>query len=260
MGMSAVVSFALVNEGRNEPSERLERKFFIRPGKIGFAFGLLSQLCMKDTAYFSEQINSLYFDTPDLEQHEISSSGDFRKDKVRIRWYGNGIDSDREKTVFLEWKSRNGFAGTKKRRKMTVPAEKLELCHLAEGIINREILIDTLAGFGYFASGILVPVILISYWRYRFTDIATGQHISLDCRIRSTMVKSLPSSFEKSLELPGAVLEIKGKSLELPPSLMGIRMLETEWTRFSKYSASLDAHSDCPGSIGRLSPSGFVIR
>ncbi len=258
--MSAVVSYALVNESRNELSERLERKFYIRPEKTGFAFGLLNQLCARDTAYFSEQINSLYFDTPDLEQHEISSSGDFRKDKVRIRWYGNGIDSDPEKTVFIEWKSRNGFAGTKKRRKMTVPAEKLELCHLSEGIINREALIDSLAGFGYFPSGILVPVILISYWRYRFTDIAAGQHVSLDCRIRSTMVRPCPWGFEKHLELPGAVLEIKGKSLELPPSLMGITVLETEWTRFSKYSASLDAHNDRPGSIGRLSPSGFVIR
>ena len=63
---------------------------------------------------------------------------------------------------------------------------------------------------------------------------------------------------ERDLELPGAVIEIKGDSLELPPTLMQARMLNTDWTRFSKYSACLDAHSDKPGMIGRLSPSGRI--
>ena len=39
-----------------------------------------------------EQINSLYFDTPDLDQHERSLAGEFAKDKVRIRWYGSEHD------------------------------------------------------------------------------------------------------------------------------------------------------------------------
>jgi hypothetical protein len=47
--------------------------------------------------------------------------------------------------------------------------------------------------------------------------------------------------------------------MELPVTLIRARILDTDWTRFSKYSASIDAHNEKPGTIGRLSPSGKVI-
>jgi len=65
---------------------RIERKFFIFPKNIGFAHTLLRQVCRPDSEYPEGLVNSLYFDTPDLDQYTRSSSGEFRKDKVRIRW------------------------------------------------------------------------------------------------------------------------------------------------------------------------------
>ena len=76
----------------NHLRQRIERKFFVLPKNIGLAYGLLQHVCRLDSEYPSEQINSLYFDTADLNQHEKSSSGDYRKDKVRIRWYGEDED------------------------------------------------------------------------------------------------------------------------------------------------------------------------
>jgi hypothetical protein len=86
--------------------QRMERKYFIPPHKIGVALGVLRTVSRPDAYYPFEQINSLYFDTYDLEQHERSLSGEYKKDKVRLRWYGEAENSDGMIPAFLELKSR----------------------------------------------------------------------------------------------------------------------------------------------------------
>ena len=244
----------------NHLPQRIERKFYLPPQRVGMAYGLLQHVCRFDAEYPSEQINSLYFDTEDLDQHEKSSSGDFRKNKVRIRWYGEEGNLHDMLAVFLELKSRRGFASSKQRLKLQVTAKKLVLDNLVKGIVPKTILVDTLARFGYFPHEMLHPVIKISYWRRRFSEIMTGQRVSLDCRIRSSMVMPGRGNGEKELELPGGVIEIKGLAMDLPPSLSRMRMLYVDWTRFSKYSSCIDSHLEEPGSMGRLSPSGRMTQ
>jgi hypothetical protein len=240
--------------------KRFERKFYITPHQVSLAYGLLRQICLPAEEYPSEQINSLYFDTAGLDQHERSLSGDFEKDKVRIRWYGRKAALSGTQTVFIELKSRQGFAGMKQRLKLSVPAKNLAPDNLARGIVPKATLASTLARFGYFPTEMFQPVIKISYWRYRFSEIITGQRVSLDCHIRSTMIMPGWGNGEKEMELPGAVIETKGNTVELPLALQRTRMLDTDWTRFSKYSACIDGHHEQLGTIGRLSPSGRVIR
>jgi len=244
----------------NTLPQRFERKYYLAPAQVGFAYGLLRQICPPASEYPSEQINSLYFDTPDLDQHERSSSGDYRKDKVRIRWYGKDEKLRGMQTIFLELKSRRGFASTKQRLILQAPAENLFLENLGKGIVPKILLMDTLSRFGYFPSQPLLPVIKISYWRYRYSEMMSEQRVSLDFHINSTMVMPGPGNGEKDLELPGGVIEIKGMSMELPEALRRVRILDTDWTRFSKYSACIEAHTEKPGSVGRSSPSGRVIR
>lgn len=238
---------------------RLERKYYITPEETGLAYGLLRQICRPDSEYFSEQINSLYFDTFDLDEYEGSISGNYQKNKIRIRWYGENKDLNGTCPAFVELKSRQGFEGTKQRLQSEVLTENLRPNNLRKGIVKRTSLLDTLARFGYFPLKILEPIVVISYWRYRFIEIMTGQRLSLDCHIRSTMMIPGQCNGEKELELPGSVIEIKGQSLELPVTLRKARILRTDWTRFSKYSACIDSHDESPGTIGRLSPSGKVI-
>lgn len=239
--------------------ERFERKYYLTPRDVGLAYGLLRQVCRTASEYPSEQVSSLYFDTPDLEQHERSHGGDYYKDKVRIRWYGENKDMNGMRTIFIELKSRRGFSSTKQRLRLQVPAESLTQVNLGKGIVPRTFLMDTLARFGYFPSTVLLPVIKISYWRYRFSEIMTGQRVSLDCHIRSTMIMPGLGNGERELELPGSILEFKGRTMELPVALRRARILDTDWTRFSKYSAGIDYHTEKPGTVGRLSPSGRVI-
>ena len=240
-------------------TQRIERKFYVTPNQVSIAYGLLRQVCRPDGEYPTGLVNSLYFDTFDLDEHQKSMSGDFRKDKVRIRWYGDSGSPDGVRTIYVELKSKQGFAGTKQRLKMEVPAYCLTMPHLARGIVPSALLSNTLSSFGHFPSKLLYPVVRITYWRYRFTEALTGQRVALDCQIRSTMMRPRPGNGEKELELAGAVIEIKGTSIELPATLKRIGILDVDWSQFSKYSACIDAHDERLGSIGRLSPSGRVI-
>jgi len=239
--------------------QRIERKFYVLQENLDFAYGLLRHLCRQSKDYPQEYINSLYFDTPDLDQHEKSDSGDFRKDKVRIRWYGREIPAAGTLPVYLELKSRQGFASAKQRQKFEVPVENLASSRLRDGILPYNVLKDTLSGFGYLPPEPLQPVIRISYYRSRFCEILSGQVVALDRRICSTLVMPGLGFQEPDLALPGGVIELKSRSLEIPLSLRKMRLLDLDWSRFSKYSACLDAHAEKPGTDDRFSPSGKRI-
>jgi 3-hydroxymyristoyl/3-hydroxydecanoyl-(acyl carrier protein) dehydratase len=201
-------------------------------------------------------VRSLYFDTPDLDQYERSASGDFRKDKVRIRWYGDSTQGQGEIPVYVELKTRQGFASSKQRYKLPVPARNLELKNLGSGIIGKTTLLETLARFGHFPEKPLMPVIVISYQRYRFNEMQTGVRVSFDQDIRASVVAPELGRREREIRLPGGVIEVKGPRLELPLTLRRMRLLDLDWSRFSKYGSCLDAHFTEPGSVARFWPSG----
>jgi len=244
----------------NQTTERIERKFYVAPRQVAFAYGLLRQICQPDAEYPAGLVNSLYFDTFDLDEHQRSLAGDLEKHKVRVRWYGDDGGPSSTRTIFIELKSKQGFASSKQRLQMEVPAQRLRVPYLARGIVPASLLTSALSSFGYFPSKTLRPVVKITYWRYRFADPLTGQRLALDCQIRSTMLRPQLGNGEKDLELAGAVIEIKGASIELPATLRRLGMLDVDWSRFSKYSACIDAHDERLGSVGRLSPPGGVYR
>jgi hypothetical protein len=242
-----------------KPAERFELKFFILPRNIGFAYTLLRQICRPDREYPQGQVNSLYFDTADLDQYERSASGDFKKNKVRIRWYDNITDYQDTVPVFIELKSRQGFASSKQRQRFLIPLPCLMPEHLGDGIVDRTVLINTLASFGHFLEKPLRPVIVTSYWRYRFNEMQTGVRVSFDYNIRALAVAPELGRREREISLPGGVIEVKGPTLELPITLRRMRLLDTDWARFSKYSQCIDAFLSEPGSVARFSPSGRVF-
>ena len=243
----------------NKPVSRFERKFSIIPRNIGFALAFLRQVCRPDREYPKDRVNSLYFDSADLDEYIRSASGEFRKNKVRIRWYGTISGSEGMIPVYLELKSREGFASSKQREKFTVPSENLLPDHLGRGIIDKTTLNNTLAKFGHFTEAPLRPVIVISYQRYRFQEIQTGIRVSYDYDISASMIAPELRRFESRISLPSAVIEVKGPSIELPVTLRRMKFLDTDWSRFSKYGYCIDAFLSDPGSVARFSPSGKII-
>ncbi len=243
----------------SRPVTRFERKFSIVPRNIGFALAFLRQICRPDKEYPKDRVNSLYFDSADLDEYMRSVSGEFRKNKVRVRWYGTVSGNEGTKSVYLELKSREGFASSKQREELTVPSENLIPERLGRGIIDKTTLNNTLAKFGHFPETPLRPVIVISYQRYRFQEIQTGIRVSYDYDISASMIAPELRRFESRISLPTAVIEVKGPTIELPVTLRRMKFLDTDWSRFSKYGYCIDAFLSDPGSVARFSPSGKNI-
>lgn len=233
---------------------RFERKFFIIPGKQFMALAILRQICRADREYPECRVNSLYFDTPDLDEYNRSEAGDFYKNKVRIRWYDEPAPDYTQ--VFLELKSREGFASKKQRVRLLVPSERVLPQNLADGIVAKSFLLDTLAGFGFFPNKPLRPVIFISYRRYRFNEISTGTRVSFDQEVTAFPLVPELGNKDRIVKLAGGVIEIKGQKLELPVPLRRIKLLDTDWSRFSKYSNCIDACLSGSRDMHRYLPPG----
>ena len=241
--------------------QRIERKFFILPRNLGFVRTLMNEVCRPDKQFPKGQVNSLYYDTIDLAQYMRSIDGDLRKHKVRIRWYDKIEDYEGDIPIFVELKMREGLASTKQRKRLLVPPEYLDRVSLSSGIIDGMTMARILAAFGYFPDRPLRPVVLISYWRHRFTEVMTGARVSLDYDIRSTLVVRELGYGERDLKLRGGILEIKRPSMELPPTLVRrVNLLHTEWSRYSKYGQCIETYLSHPSATARLWPSGKVVQ
>jgi len=241
------------------PEQRFERKFAVLPMNIGLALSLIRQVCRPDKEYPVDRVHSLYFDTPDLDQYERSNSGDYRKEKVRIRWYDSDTEEQGNIPVYLELKSRQGFASSKQRLKFMVPALFLKQANLSRGILDKTTIMHTMAGFGHFPEKPLQPIILISYRRYRFNEMQTGERVSFDYDIRASVVNPELGRQESEIRLPNGVIEVKGPSLALPLTLRNLKILDIDWSRFSKYGNCLDIYFSEPGSVSRLWPQGKLV-
>jgi hypothetical protein len=237
-------------------SQRMERKFYLPDTKIAFAAQMLAHCCPADRNYPRGEIHSLYFDTEDLDYYEDSEQGSRQRVKVRIRWYDRVAETAAAVPVFVELKSKTGFAGTKQRKRFEVSPQRLDKAALRDGVLAYPLIAGTLAEFGYYPQDLLLPTILISYQRLRFTDLTTGARVSLDWNIRSTLVAPMLDRREGMLRMEGGVIEVKGRSMDLPPALEPLCFLETDWSRYSKYACCLQSQLEETGSVGRLLPSG----
>ena len=109
---------------QTDAAARIERKFYLPPGRVDLAYAVLRQVCRKDPDYAEGRVTSLYFDTVELDSYSDSESGDWERHKVRLRWYGE-IDDAPLTTGFLERKAKRGLSTTKQRRTFSVAAERL---------------------------------------------------------------------------------------------------------------------------------------
>jgi hypothetical protein len=242
-----------------ETPTRFERKYAVLPADSGLALSLLRHVCRADKNYPVDRVTSLYFDTADLDQYEKAGAGEHRKDKVRIRWYGSDMRQNGEIPVYLEQKIRQGFASSKHRQKFIVPVTALKTENLNRGILDRTTILNTLASFGYFPEKPLKPIIKISYRRHRFSEMMTGDRVSFDEDIRAVLVAPELVRKEGEIRLPNGVIEVKGTRLELPVMLRQLRIMDLDWSRFSKYGNCLEIFFDEPGSVSRNWPSGRLV-
>ncbi|MCP5050112.1 MAG: VTC domain-containing protein, partial [bacterium] len=91
---------------------RCERKFTVTESSHREVEGLIKfHPAMFSEIYRQRYVNNIYFDSPDMKHYEDNVSGTEKRQKVRIRWYGDlfgGVE-----TPVLEIKRKTGVLGSK---------------------------------------------------------------------------------------------------------------------------------------------------
>ena len=228
---------------------RLERKFVISPQFAGIVVAWLRHNCLVDPQYPLSLINSIYFDTPELDSYQECLNGDIYKNKVRLRWYDKAIPGLND-AVYLELKSKRGFNTVKRRKLLPVTNSELQGDKMSNPVSQLQ-LETALAELGYFATRPLSPIIQISYHRYRFRERQSGVSLTYDLDIESFMVAPGRIVRTPCLEFKATVLELKGGTMMLPPALRGLRAFAPRWSTFSKYAECLQLHLQRAGAAGR---------
>jgi hypothetical protein len=200
----------------------------------------LEYYCVQDPNYYLGHISTLYYDTPTLDLYREKRNSDYLKSKVRLRWYSKLQELKRNQEVkcYLEVKRKYGALRVKKRLKLNLSAKQLHHNPFVDDEIMRLPLM--VYQLGYFPQGILVPVLLIQYERYRFIDPQSGSRISLDTNICCKNANAEYISGEPPIFFGVGVLEVKGKYREMPGFLAPIAHHLTKES-FSKYGRSYES-------------------
>ncbi len=194
--------------------------------------------CKSDTAYFTETVSSIYYDTWDWKSLNEKINSDYLKTKVRFRWYSDMAYQLHHQPSFAEVKFRIGT----KRKKIRIPTP-----YSGEWIANTALnhsaflripaLLET---NGVILGEPFFPVYQVSYKRVRFIEPLTGTRVCFDYDIWSPRVNPsrLPNSHPFVLQT--AVLELKGVVEELPYFLHPLVDMGCKKESFSKYRACFE--------------------
>ncbi len=230
--------------------ERFERKFPLPEGVESTVLALLQTSAYPDGAFPEGVINSVYFDSLDLESYHDALNGDYRKQKIRLRWYGQPVGRDAI-SIFLEVKRKEGAFSDKIRNQSAVKGSNLSDDSLLETVESLQIA-KRLEDLGVHPASWHRPVIQVCYHRYRFVDPYDQTPLSLDIAIRSRLLDQVLAPSPGWVQLRNAVVEIKGQEPGLPHCLRAARRYMPIWASYSKYARCLTAHLEKPGESGWL--------
>lgn len=221
--------------GNNSRYGDIEQKYIFVEQEREALLERLSHCLIPDSKFFVGSVFSIYYDTPNLDLYYQKRHSDYIKSKIRLRWYSEFSECtpDREVKCYLELKKKYGVFRQKTRIELFFDLARLTDDPFSdEEITKAPLRIHELA---YAPPGILVPIILIQYKRYRFVDPQTDSRIALDWDIRCTHVNSRYILGFSPVHLDVGVLEIKGAHRHLLPTLSRISSYLTK-EAFSKYA------------------------
>lgn len=213
-----------------------EVKFVFPGATIEVARAVLRAACRREEPHAASRVETIYFDSPGLESLEEKLASDYRKSKIRLRWYDGGA------AVWLEVKRRLGSRREKLRAPVALDGRELSLRSLEAPELTR--IPALLADAGAAAPAGLRPSVHLAYRRERFVEPASGARISLDSEISPLRIADWAASAPGIRRVGGSLrspylVELKGESRDLPAALAALAALGGRRESFSKYSFCL---------------------
>jgi hypothetical protein len=218
-----------------ENDSSIEQKFFFDALKKDLLLDWLEFHFVRDPEFYFSPILSVYYDTPSLSLYNEVRNGDYLKTKVRLRWYQREFSAGQQSVkCFLEIKQKFGARRRKRREPVTVDVQSLTGDLFSQPRILEAP--DALPEWHLLVRGILVPLLLVEYERFRFVDPYTGARISLDSGISCARANAAYLAGAVPVRLSSGVLEIKSARDTLPQRLQPMgRYLRKQ--SFSKYAS-----------------------
>ena len=213
-----------------------EAKFVFPGATIDVARAILCGSCRREEPHAASLVETIYFDGRRLESLEEKLASDYRKSKIRLRWY------DRSEKVWLEVKRRVGSRREKLR--VPVPFDGRELSRQSLDSPALSGVEALLVSLGEAAPPGMAPAAHLSYRRERFVEPASGARISLDSEISVLRIADWAAAAPGIRRVAGNLrspylVELKGDSRDLPPVLATLAALGGRRSSFSKYSFCL---------------------
>jgi hypothetical protein len=212
----------------------IEQKFLFQPAAKDLLLDWLEFRFVRDPEHYHGPIISLYYDTPALRFFDEVRNGDYLKTKVRLRWYQTVFPPEQALAdCFLEIKQKFGVRRYKRRQSLALEPSCLKgdlFTHPAIRAVP-----ENMSRLILLARGIIVPVLIVEYERFRFIDPRTGSRIALDSGITCSRANSAYLSGMTPVTLPVGVVEVKGALDTLPD---GLRPMQRHLRKqsFSKYA------------------------
>jgi hypothetical protein len=187
--------------------------------------------------YPERQVNSIYFDTLDLDSFAENLAGISERRKARLRWYGR---SHQRAAGIFEVKSKRNRLGWKQSQRIEQPLDIEGSCwHDLLGVLRRELSPQ----LRLFLAEDQVPAVLLSYQREYFQ--------SFDGRIRVTLDRGLRAYDQRQTERPNLrfpapmadefVIEFKATSLYGDAVSAVIDSVPFRVTACSKYAEGINS-------------------
>ncbi len=213
----------------------IEQKYIFIGQQKQMILDWLDHTCIRDPLFYSGTVSSIYYDSPRMNLYMEKRNSDFLKTKVRLRWYEKieEFESNFGIKCYLEVKNKIGATREKKRIEVLVSSKKLSHHPFSEkDILNMP---SKVLELGELPRGILVPMLLIKYDRFRFIDLQSNSRVSVDINIQCARANNKYLAALLPVNLGMGVLEVKGNHRQLPNSFREIGTYLTKES-FSKYA------------------------
>ena len=196
----------------------------------------LHHLCQPDPQFPRHRIATIYYDTLDRQLIGEKQNSDYRKTKVRVRWYNPVDQPETSDGTWLEIKQKTGAQRHKRRFRLPYSQAMLASLPLEHPLVCVEIP-QQLPIHGIAVTTALRPMFLLQYERYRFIEPVQRVRVCVDNHLSVLKVNRQLFPVRPLAPNPVVVLEIKGAVTGLPPALRPLLNLGCVKTSFSKYGA-----------------------